>query len=1058
MAYRSTRFISFLKRKRHRIRAVLLILLPFLLVISSWLWSLGVVVDNERKVLQQHFFLLTDQLGQQETFLGLISRSEAFQHSSASRQINQVSTQLYEQDGLQIYEVREFPYTMPYTLAIDTSLPGSKENPQRFFLYGSEIANFYGMFWASSPVPLPQMFVFGLNNKGGLAIPATTERYGINSSTFEMMADVRRTVREADDDDPGVHWRWLGQSEGSLLPNRLISFLHMSIPEAFWWSEHETDGLVVTLLDMQKLEAQLQRPVSYSDILLVSPEGQLLGTDVSLYEVEDREVSLSRKGVIVRIAKESDTWTGYYRMDYLYLMWLGRWYLLGALIFLGVLWACAGLLRKANRRRLSGIEQRLRHKLRQTTALSQAMFDSTTMGARVLSRETGTLLLENTRARLWLAGRPGVAEWQSWLLANGALHTELCTWMCNERYRVRVTPMRYEGQEALLCLYTPILPQDMSNATAQAMVEMLHKTGSDLRIPLYDMLSSLEALRRGKTSDRQHLELNTIRNSCTRLLYALGDIFSMSREGAVSPFVDDIEFCPLDLAEDLLAEYLADAVRKGLALYICIEPEVPGIVRGDPVLIRHIMRNLLSNALRFTHFGRIVIRVRSGNRLGDQMSLLWQVSDTGIGMEPVQQAHLFGPEKSFRGALSLSQGLARLMGRGLQVVSNPGLGSSFTLDVMTDVVQDKLPNLEDVEIRHSRVFVYSPFKELTDNLCLWLRFMGADAIATCGEVEHAINEDVRLELLETLDTPWQGARVVVTAPTQDSLPTGSTWFARPFDLRAIFRAVAIAQRDGDSAAIEVGQTVVARSDNKVMTRPENKKVLLVEDNAINRHLLSDQLAELGFEVVQAQDGEQALKLWAPGEFSLVLTDINMPRMDGYELTEALRRQGFTKPILGITANAREQVTELASQAGMDECLFKPISLSALRYALEKHVDEPLVNIVIHEQDQDSEEEEHHTIVAERIQVPERMRAVFIKTMMDDVEEAQQALIQRDVKAVGQKLHRMRGAFAVVNAADLAAECAILEQVTDEVTQFDDELVQDVEHLLQQILLSLEKTA
>lgn len=187
---------------------------------------------------------------------------------------------------------------------------------------------------------------------------------------------------------------------------------------------------------------------------------------------------------------------------------------------------------------------------------------------------------------------------------------------------------------------------------------------------------------------------------------------------------------------------------------------------------------------------------------------------------------------------------------------------------------------------------------------------------------------------------------------------------------------------------------------------------MAEDNPINSAIIKEQLEALGCSVVTAVNGEQALVQWRPGQFDLVLTDVNMPLMNGYELAQALRQQDADIPIIGVTANALREEGEHCAAVGMNAWMVKPLSLSTLRKQLLLHCK---ANVA-----------EPGIVVMDQVQLSPKMRELFASTLQADIQGVRAALERADANAVAQQLHSMAGALGAVRAENLATAFVDLE--------------------------------
>ncbi|CUS14458.1 unnamed protein product, partial [Tuber aestivum] len=415
-------------------------------------------------------------------------------------------------------------------------------------------------------------------------------------------------------------------------------------------------------------------------------------------------------------------------------------------------------------------------------------------------------------------------------------------------------PTRYQREEVLICAFSDISERKqvelalqqartLADAANEAKTLFLATMSHEIRTPLYGVLGTLELLARTDLNSQQRGYLNAIEGSSANLLQLICDVLDVSKIEAGQLSLELSVFSPLELVQEVIQGYAGAAQSKGLQLFACLDPQLPDHVRGDVTRIRQILNNLLNNALKFTESGRIVLRLRLESREGERALLQWQVVDTGKGIAAHDQQYLFEPFFQASGnanvvagtglGLSICKRLVHLMNGTLRVVSEPGLGSSFTFI---------LP-LEQVD--------------------------------------------------EYADEPWARAQGI----EENRSPTPC------------------------EAPAEINL---------------NLRLLVAEDNLINQLILRDQLEELGCTVVLAGDGIEALSLWGETAFDMILTDVNMPRMNGYELTEQLRRLGCSLPIIGATANAMLDEAERCLNAGMDHCLVKPFTLRALYQCLQPY--------------------------------------------------------------------------------------------------------------------------
>jgi two-component system capsular synthesis sensor histidine kinase RcsC len=539
----------------------------------------------------------------------------------------------------------------------------------------------------------------------------------------------------------------------------------------------------------------------------------------------------------------------------------------------------------------------------------------------------------------------------------------------------------------------------------------------EIRTPLYGVLGSLELLSLTALDTQQHQQVERIRGASHQLLQIISDVLDITRIEAGQLQINIEPFDPVMLVEDCVAAFAAMAQRKGLLLFSCVAPDTPSAVMGDVQHVRQILNNLISNAVKFTQAGHVIVRLHAASEEADCHALRFQVVDSGIGITREQQVDLFKPfylvhadNHTVRGAglgLSICDRLARLMDSQVQVVSEPGLGSSFSFELALGRV-DGAESHPAPDLRTLGVRVRAPHAELAENLSRWLAHWGAtaQAVPLAQEPSGGVGEVLLDVQMPSIGAPsgWLGAYMSLSPQDGASTHPGIDGFRTSKIGLGLGSLLGGGPPAGDAAAETRGPC---------LDRP-GVRILVVEDNPINLVTLRDQLEQLGCQVTVAEDGEDALSLWAIGRYDMVLTDINMPRVNGYELARQLRGQGERVPIVGLTANAMWDEALRCRQSGMDAWMVKPIDLRSLCGLLNKLQPRSALPA-------SGEEGERKAGPIE-----DRYRTVFRQTMMNDLDQLRQALEQGRAEVVARLLHRMRGALVVVGWTDQARELGILE--------------------------------
>ncbi|ROM59560.1 hybrid sensor histidine kinase/response regulator [Pseudomonas poae] len=607
------------------------------------------------------------------------------------------------------------------------------------------------------------------------------------------------------------------------------------------------------------------------------------------------------------------------------------------------------LVLRINRRLVSPALHRL-EALIESEEFSRTVIDTAPVALCVLRRLDGQVVLENRLCVQWFKDdEQRIDLHQDWILRafdyNEHVTEELETASGHHLFLSSV-PTRYNGEDVLFCSFSDISARKQmelalarakqhSDSANEAKSVFLATISHEIRTPLYGLLGTLELLGLTKLEPQQANYLDAMQRSASTLGYLINDVLDVSKIEAGQLVLELDDFNPCELVRELIQVFSATALRKGLVLQAFCDPKLPMSMRGDVARIRQILSNLLGNALKFTDSGRVVLRVRGESRDGERLNLLWQVTDTGSGIREEEQSRLFEPfyqagdRQSRAGGtglgLSICQRLAELMNGDIRLVSTYGLGSSFTLSLPLELSGAPSTSEHDVRLAPLPVFVSSPLQEAAENVCGWLNRWGASAqVLNSTELQlppkaTLVELTTEKNALSPLLLP-NSSRVwaYLGAPEKAAL-TDTAWEVNLNSIYAIGQAVSLAQGSIQTHT-ETGTEPFLRL---------SQRVLVIEDNPINQLVLKEQLEVLGCEVTLASDGREGLMLWACGIFDLVLTDINMPDMDGHQLARQLRSAGCTVPIVGATANTDPAETARCLDSGMDLCLTKPVDLLSL---------------------------------------------------------------------------------------------------------------------------------
>ncbi len=591
-------------------------------------------------------------------------------------------------------------------------------------------------------------------------------------------------------------------------------------------------------------------------------------------------------------------------------------------------------------------------------------------------------------------------------------------------------PTRYLGQDVTLCVFADVsaraeIESNLERARIaadeanEAKSTFLATMSHEIRTPLYGALGTLELLGLTELTQLQRKYVDRIEASSSILLQIISDILDTSKIEADQLQLEKAPFNPRELVQNCTSSYAAMAQQNGLLLFSCVDAQVPESVLGDAVRIRQILGNLISNAIKFTEAGHVIVRLRSVPGTASQVRLVFEVCDTGVGIQKSLHGELFTPfylvknsSRTARGAglgLSICWSLARMMSSSIEVWSEPGLGSRFWFELGLETVAQEEEQEEAPALQGARIAVRTPHPELTDNICAWLQRWGGQARAAGAAPVAAHDDELLLDVLLPADSPapgWMGPHLNLSSPDNRGIDGHNV----------LSIGLGIAQVLGGAQ-----RSAGFGSDLPLF----DLRVLVAEDNPVNQVTLRGQLESLGCEVTVADDGEEALALWDISPHDLVLTDVNMPYLNGYELAERLRAEGVACPIVGVTANAMLDEENRCLDAGMNAWLVKPIPLRTLVRTLEKFAPKKRLRPAPAQADTPVGDTPQPAALSEP-NVLQTHRQVFVQCMNDDIAMLARGLEEHRPDLAAQALHRMRGALLLARMQELAARTQSLE--------------------------------
>jgi two-component system capsular synthesis sensor histidine kinase RcsC len=1003
--------------QRHNKLLLLLASLALLLACMCY-WAIGRVFNEEKEKLTSDFNQFMQCLAEYETFLRLGASLYSRANQNIVTYIHPSSSKLVLQHGtVLIYESRGLPQSLPYTLSQEEQ--HSDTEMQGAFSWGIQLTDFYNTYWASASYTAPQLFLFSPARQFSIAVPYIDAPLGKKLALAENFPQVnsalyqRLQAERSKTNDSQVRWM-LAPSGLDHGKRAMIGYIGIDLPDRIMPTRTDHGLSMLTVLlerdDINLSEHTLAQPIN-SHFSLISPTGDVLLGDYVDAAQSPPGLRLDRYGLrFILKSAHSQPWTGVYSIGFQSLYQYLKWTLLAVAALLTLAPLIGWRLNRWHRTRIVEPAERANQDLTESVAFSRAILDNAPIGLCVVDRSSRQVLLENQRAQQW----QGTGELLNALSLdfNDDEQGEVQIKVAERHLQAGFASTRYQGKDVVLCAFnditrhvaaTKLMDQARHSAdeTSKAKTRFLATIGHEIRTPLYGVLGNLELLALTQLDECQRDYVTTIEHSSSALFQLISNVLDVTNIDAGQMAIESVTFCLLDLFEDAARAQAAAARAKGLQLYTCADGNLPALVCGDPKRLRQIIDNLLGNAIKFTDFGQVALRLKVDEINATEVHLQWQISDTGRGMSEHMRAKLFtpfaqlsahDPEEGAGLGLSLCSRLCELMHADLRVVSEPGLGSSFSLSIVLPIVPGELPHADNIQIRNMAVLVRAPGKELEQSLIKWLSRWGAQAQPAAQDREQAPSAILVDVSAESGQPQW---RLIPPPDNADSTPESD---AIGYDIRAIARALTQLHQGAPSA-----EQVAQRQS----PGPHGPRILIAEENSVHRTILQQQLQTLGAQTTVASNGESALRLWAAEAFDLVIADVNMQTLNGYELARALRRQGVCIPIIGVTVNGLREEGDLCLAAGMDAWLIKPLNLQQLHEILHTWCTPA-------ERPTEAEPD-----LNEGIQLSPQMRQLFVETMKEDLSHSEQALLSGDREKLSSHLHRMNGALAAVHAQTLS---------------------------------------